>query len=61
MFFFFFFFVYFWFLFVCLSANFTRGHSFCVYLPLLDILLLLLLCCCFTSTVNIYGHVGTES
>ena len=22
---------------------------------------LLLLCCCFTSTVNIYGHVGTVS
>ena len=24
-------------------------------------LLLLLLLCCFTSTVNIYGHVGTVS
>ena len=21
----------------------------------------MLLCCCFTSTVNIYGHVGTVS
>ena len=24
-------------------------------------LLLLLCCCCFTSTVNIYGHIGTVS
>ena len=26
-----------------------------------DKLLLLLLCCCFTSTINIWGHVGTVS
>ena len=26
-----------------------------------DRLLLLLLSCCFTSTVNIYGHIGTVS